>query len=114
MNKLTAVLLILAGEALSIYAEIKTATVYGLEAPSIGKLAFGLVGCIAVGGVMLLGGYVLGLRAFKSIWIVGTISVASIVVAEPVLAYGVAGQTPTRSALWGFLLSLVALLISTF
>jgi hypothetical protein len=60
----------------------------------------------------LLGGYVLGLRAFKNVWVVGTISVSAIVLCEPVLAYGVTGQAPSGGALWAFVLSVTALVIA--
>ena len=113
MNKLCAAVLILVGEVISIYAEVKAATLYGPNGRSIGRSAIALVACIILGGVALLAGYILALRAFRNIWIVGTISLASIVIAEPALAYQVGGQAPTKSALWGFILSVAALLIVT-
>ena len=113
MEYLYAGLLILAGEVLSIYAEVKAASLYTSDGHSFGRIFLRLAFAVTLGGIFLLGGYMLGLKAFKNIWIVSTISVTSILVAEPILAFTVARQTPTPGALIGFALGLVGLLVAT-
>ena len=113
MEALYAGLMILAGEVLSIYAEVKAAHLYATKDPSFRHVFLSLVVIVTVGGWSLLAGYMLGLRAFKNIWIVSTVSIASILVAEPILAYLVAHQVPSRGALVGFVLGIIGLILAT-
>jgi hypothetical protein len=113
MEGLYAGLLIFAGEVLSIYAEVKSAHLYTTENASFVPVFVSLVVAVTIGGWSLLAGYMLGLQAFKNIWIVSTASLASILVAEPILAYVVAHQVPTKGALIGFVLGVIGLVFAT-
>lgn len=62
---------------------------------------------MAVAGAFLIGGYMIGYNAFRNIWIVSVISVTSILIVEPVLAYTICRELPTRGALIGFVFGMV-------
>ncbi len=111
-QKIISSLVLFAGEALIIYAEVLSAKMFYTENkafwPVIGKVAlFALVSTF-----MLLCGYMFGLRAFKNIWIVTVISVTSILVAEPLMTYFVSNQVPTKGAVAGLLLGFVGLILT--
>ncbi|MEM5778032.1 MAG: hypothetical protein QXK49_00160 [Candidatus Aenigmatarchaeota archaeon] len=50
---------------------------------------------------MLILGYIFGFSSFKNIWIVSIISITSILISEPILAYTFFHQMPTTGALIG-------------
>lgn len=65
-------------------------------------------------GILLLVGYMLGLKAFENIYIVSVVSITSILVLEPLLAFLVLHQLPTRGAVVGLVLGGVGLFSALF
>lgn len=80
----------------------------------VGKIFLFLAPAVIGAGFGLLLAYVLGIKAFKNIWVVSVISITSIVIAEPILIYAVFRELPTRGALIGFVLGVVGLLSAVF
>ena len=99
-----AILLIFFGEVFSISAQLAASKriADGLQGASSYLSWMLFLG--AVGGVLIVGGYILGYLHFKNIWVVTAISVGSIVVFEPVLAYILFKQVPTMGAAIGLVL----------
>ena len=53
-------------------------------------------------------------KAFKNIWIVSVISITSILLIEPVLAYFIFDQLPTKGAAIGLVLGAIGLYLALF
>lgn len=103
-QKAIVIALIFAGEALAIYAEMSGAKTHSsLQSPFLQTFLRMLI-IMAVGGALLVAGYMLGFSAFRNIWIVSVISITSILIIEPTLAYTVFQQLPTRGALIGLVM----------
>lgn len=112
--QLLALLLIVAGEGLMIYAEELGAKLYALpSATFVHEFGYSF-GFAALGAVCLVAGYMLGLRYFHNIWIVTVISFASILLMEPLFNFFYIGQTPTLGALIGFVLAVLGIIAATF
>ena len=94
--------LIFVGEAFAIYAEMRAARIHSQKSDFIDVFKFSFV-LMLIGGGMLIAGYVLGYQSFNNIWIVSAVSITSILVIEPILAYSMFHQFPTRGALLGFI-----------
>ena len=84
-----AAIIIFIGEAVVIYAEIVGAKLFGISNDPFLGVFLKLALIVAMGSWILLIGYMLGQRAFKNIWIVGVISLVSILIMEPVLNYAI-------------------------
>ncbi len=108
--KLIAVFSIFVGEAVAISAELMQARQgkHGIAARDLAAL----LGVFLVSGVLLLVGYGLGYRSFEKIWIVSIASMASILVAEPILNYVFFRELPERGTLIAFPLIVIAFIIS--
>ena len=91
--KIIGIVLLIIGEALSIYIELSLA-----RRPS-NVLGMSIIFILAT--PFLLYGYMIGYSAFKNIWIVSIISITSILIIEPVLAYLIFKELPTRGAFIG-------------
>lgn len=77
------------------------------------KTVFGyamLVNMIAC--TLLILGYVYGYKAFKNIWIVTAVSIAGIVVCEPLVAWFLFKEVPTTGAGIGLVLGMVGIIIT--
>jgi hypothetical protein len=55
-----------------------------------------------------------GLVAFQNVWTLSAISVASIIIFEPILAYFLTAQLPSVGAGIGFVLGITGLLVTLF
>jgi len=66
-----------------------------------------------IGVALLVYGYMWGYQAFKNIWIVTALSVAGILIVEPLIAWLLFQEMPTRGALIGFSLGVVGLITTT-
>src|SRR3989344_7611846 len=66
-----------------------------------------------VGVALLVYGYTWGYQAFKNIWIVTALSVAGILIVEPLIAWFLFREIPTTGALIGFALGVVGLVTTT-
>lgn len=67
---------------------------------------------VVVGGFIFLASVYFGMRLFKDVWIIAVMSVAAIVIMEPVLVWLFFNQLPTTKTAIGFLLGVAGLVIS--
>lgn len=97
------------GEGFFIYAEM-------LGAHQVGSLSWETVVkmfiLVILSGGLLIFAYMWGFRSFENIWIIVVISLASILVIEPTLAWAFFHQLPTTGALIGFILGVLGAIIS--
>jgi hypothetical protein len=110
--KILVIALIFVGEALSILAEL-----YGAKAFSSSPFAqvfLKFLPIMVLSVLLLLAGYMLGLKSFQNIWIVSVISITSILIVEPVLAYTIFKQMPTKGALIGLILGAAGFVAAIF
>lgn len=107
-------LVIFFGESLAIYAEIFSSKEASLNYQFSWLLFSKGLGIMIIGCVLLLAGYIMGYRVFKNIWIVSAISIASILITEPILNYLIFQQLPTKGALAGLVLGVIGLALSIF
>jgi hypothetical protein len=113
-GKIASLLLIFAGEVLSIGAELvgsKRAAEAGAHYWSVFTLMF-LV--ITLGGALLVGGYMLGYLHYKNIWVVTALSIGSILIVEPLLAFVLFHQAPTLGAWVGLTLGALGIAATLF
>jgi len=111
--KILSIALIFLGESIAIYAEVFSSKLMMASQNILWGIFTKSLFLMIVGCVMLLFGYILGVRIFNSIWIVSVISITSILVAEPVLNYVLFQTLPTRGPLIGLILGILGF-ISTF
>ncbi|OGE87686.1 MAG: hypothetical protein A3J07_03155 [Candidatus Doudnabacteria bacterium RIFCSPLOWO2_02_FULL_49_13] len=112
--KIFVIAIIFAAEALYIFSEILSAKYYSQPESNFLQILGKILIITIVGSVLILTGYMLGFRAFKNIWIVSVISITSILILEPILAYTIFGQLPTRGALIGLILGTVGFATTIF
>ncbi len=110
MQEIIPIVLLFCGESLAIYSEIIAAKNVDTFAGTFWKMTV----VIAVSGLFLIAGYMLGQKYLHSIWIVGTISIASIIIMEPIIAYLVFHTLPSRGPLIGLILGVLGLLSALF
>lgn len=109
LARAAAILLIFFGEAFSISAQLAASKRVAGGVAGTTLYLSGMLFLGAIGGVLIVGGYILGYIHFKNIWIVTAISVGSIVVFEPVLAYILFKQVPTMGAAIGLVLGVLGI-----
>jgi hypothetical protein len=63
-----------------------------------------------VAGASLIMGYLLGYQAFRNIWVVTSVAVGCILIVEPILAYAMFRELPTRQGLISLCLGAAGLL----
>ena len=112
--KLIAFSFIFFGEVFVIIVEILGARWYGLNNELFSSAFFKLFVPVTIGTGVLLAGYMLGQAAFENIWIVSAISIGSVAIAEPIVAYALTGQLPTLGAGIGFILGVLGLVAASF
>jgi hypothetical protein len=110
MKKLAVILLLLTGESIAIYSEMIAARDVENFTPTFWKM----FGVITIAGFPLILGYMLGVKYLHNIWAVGAISIASIVVAEPIITYFIFHTLPTRGPLIGLVLGILAICATLF
>jgi len=110
MKKLIPLLLIFAGESVAIYSEVVAAR----DAENFLSAFWKASVIFAFAGLLLIGGYMLGLKYLKNIWVVGAVSIASIIIMEPVITYLLFRELPSRGALLGFVFGILGLLSALF
>jgi hypothetical protein len=111
-SKILSIFLLFLGESLAIYAEIIAARTYSLNSKPFLQIFLKTFIIIVFAGVFLLVGYMLGINAFKNIWIVSVTSITSILIMEPILAYTIFQQLPTKGAIIGFILGVIGFVSS--
>ena len=105
--RLASLLCIVAGEVLTIFAQVRTSTF-----PE-GQQRWLLVGSAwVVSGVFLVLGYVVGAEAFGGVWSVAAVSVTSILIVEPVLLYLLLREWPSRPEAVGLMCGCVGLAVT--
>jgi hypothetical protein len=106
--KIAAVALVFSGEAFEIAAEIFSSKYASKE----NHLAVFLemLALMVIGGALLVGGYMLGYLHFKNIWILVAVSLATLAIGEPLLAYVLFQEPPTTGSFVGLVLGVLALL----
>ncbi len=107
--KCLSVLLIVAGEALSILAEMRAATPNSVS-PS--RVYASSVGLFALSGLALVAGYMLGYRAFASIWVITVISVSSLLIIEVALCCLMFNESPSLGSKLGLACGALGFLLS--
>ncbi len=110
MQKIITILLLVFGEALAIYAELYAAK---KNISVFDKALFtNMFLLMALAGGALIAGYMLGYKCFSNVWVVIALSIGSIVVIEPVIAYLLFKELPTKGAMIGVVLGLVGMVSS--
>lgn len=112
--KILVVIMVLIGEGFSIYAEMIASRSYVETSQPIFRIFLKTFPIIAIASGCLIFVYALGYRNFKNIWIVSAISISSIIMIEPILAYILFHQLPTRGALIGLILGTLGFLSALF
>ena len=97
------ILLIYLGEALIIGSEVITAKFALVKHASTPFLTLAIL-IAAIGSAMTVLGYFVGIKIFKSIWVITIICLTSIIILEPFIIYFLTGELPGRGALIGFVL----------
>lgn len=101
------------GEAIIIGAELWAARTFSTSAHQWWLIAGAF--CLSlIGIVLLVYGYTWGYQAFKNIWIIVALSVASILIVEPVVAWILFHEIPTKGAFLGFVFGVVGTLVTIF
>lgn len=108
-HRILAILFIFIGEVFSIGAQLVASkrVMHGSEGVTSFLVWMYIVG--ALGGVLIVAGYVYAYLYFKNIWIVTAISIGSIVVFEPILAFFLFKQVPTMGAAIGIVLGVLGI-----
>ncbi len=110
--KILVPLFIFFGESLSIYAELVGEKSNYLATQPFWQIFIKVFLLITFAGAFLVAGYMLGLQAFKSVWVVSVISITSILIVEPTIAWLFFKQIPTIGSVIGFVLGAIGLLAS--
>jgi hypothetical protein len=113
-SKILVLILIFAGEALSIYAEMIGAKTNYVASQPVLQIFLKMFLLIILAGGFLIIGYALGFAAFKNIWVVSVTSITSILIVEPLLAWTIFQQVPSAGAGIGFVLGVIGLFVSIF
>ena len=112
MLKLISILLLVIGEAFTIYGEIKGAKIIStttINDFSITNLLMPLL-LVVLGSIGLLVGYCYGIKAFNGIWVVCVVSIGSILIVEPIIAYSLFKEIPSRGATIGLILGFTGMI----
>ena len=113
-SKILVLVLIFLGEILAIYAEMVGAKTNHLTSQPFWQTFLKMFLLITLAGGILIAGYMLGINAFKNIWVVSVVSITSILLVEPILAWTIFHQVPTVGAVLGFILGAIGLFLSLF
>lgn len=102
------------GELLVIYSEQIGAKLYGVGTYSFGvAFAYTLVPAI-VGALLLVIGYMLGVRLQQNIWAITALSLSSILIVEPLFNYFYIGHIPELGSFVGFIFGVLGIFAVTF
>src|SRR4051812_18254365 len=113
MKKILILLSVFLGEGVAIYAEMSSAKHSDQGMGFIPNFFQALV-FIVVAGALLIAGYMYGLKVFQNIYIVSVMSITSILLLEPLLAYLIIHQLPTKGAVIGLILGAFGLFSALF
>ena len=107
--KVMGIFFVFLGELFAVYAET-FAVKYGFFTSGFWRLII----IMTLGGILLVSGYILGYSAYKNLWIITVILIATLLIAEPLIIIFFFHQTPTTGALIGFILGIIGLISSIF
>ena len=110
MQKLIPIIFLFLGESLAIYSEVIAAKNINNFSATFWKMS----GVMALAGLLLIAGYMFGLKYLNNIWIVGVVSIASIIIMEPLITYLLFHELPSRGAFIGLILGILGLLSALF
>jgi Na+-driven multidrug efflux pump len=113
-SKFLVIAVIFIAEALYVFSEIISAKYYSQPESQFFHIIGKILIITIVGSILILTGYMLGFRAFKNIWIVSVISITSILIIEPILAYLIFKQLPTKGAGIGLILGALGFAATLF
>lgn len=108
------VLLILVGETLSIAAELIASKLSAQHYASDTSIFVPMFFLIALGGALLVAGYMMGQSQLGNIWIIAAISMSSILIVEPIMALLLLHQFPTFGAGVGFAFGVLGSIAALF
>ena len=114
MTKFLVILTLFLGEVLAILAEVVSAKYFALDGHNFTRIFLKAMPVVITGCILLLFGYMLGLKTFKNIWIVTAVSVTSILIAEPIINYSVTRQLPTKGAFIGLIFGVLGFCATLF
>ena len=106
--KIAAVALVFFGECLEITGEL-LASKRAANPDHIATFAQTFL-LMVVGGALLIAGYMLGYLHLRNIWIIVAVSLATLAVGEPLLAFLLFQESPTTGALIGLVLGILGIL----
>lgn len=112
-SKISVILILFMGEALSVYSEMIAARSHSTTDQHFFPIFLKGFLVIAGAGALLIAGYMLGFKSFKNIWVVSAMSITSILLMEPLIGYLIFHQLPTRGALIGLVFGALGF-IATF
>ena len=105
---------IFVGELLVIYSEQIGAKLYGVGTYSFGAaFVYTLIPAI-IGALLLVIGYMLGVRLHQNIWAITALSLSSILIVEPLFNYFYIGHIPAFGSFVGFIFGVLGILAVTF
>jgi drug/metabolite transporter (DMT)-like permease len=110
MNQILTGLAIFCGEALVIGVEMWASKFFNPMRPW--AVLTPAIAVSIVGVCLLVYGYTFGYQAFKNIWIVTGISIASILVVEPLVAWLLFQEMPTTGAFIALVLGVIGIITS--
>ena len=110
--QILSIFLLFIGESLAIYSEIAGANKVASQNKISSETFWWFFILITIAGFPMIGGYFFGILVFKNIWIVSVVSIVSILIMEPILAYLIFKQFPTMGALIGFVLGSIGLVVT--
>jgi drug/metabolite transporter (DMT)-like permease len=110
MNQILTGLALFFGEMLIIGVEMWAAKLFKPAEPW--AVILPAITLSIVGVCLLVYGYTFGYQAFKNIWIVTGISIASILVVEPLVAWLLFREMPTTGAFIALVLGVIGIITS--
>jgi hypothetical protein len=110
MEKILTIALLFFGESLSIYAEVVAAKNIHAFGSTFLKMSL----LMAIAGIALIAGYMLGVKYLQNIWVIGAISIVSIIIMEPIITYSIFHELPSKGALIGLVLGVFGLASALF
>lgn len=111
-TKFAIIAIIFVAEAACIYGEMLAAKHYVSVSESFWRVFFKVFAFMVIFSGLIVVGYMWGLKSFKNIWVVSVISITSILIVEPILAYSLFKEFPTKGALTGLILGAVGFVIT--
>lgn len=108
--KIIPLLLLFVGESLAIYAEVIAAKNIQTFSSTFWKMS----ALMTLAGLLLIAGYMLGLKYLHNIWIIGVVSITSIIIMEPLITYILFHELPSKGAFLGLILGIFGLFFALF